>query len=288
MKRNVLVSTAIIRPTGLLDPIIILKPSATQVDDIMHQMKALVLIGQRAIITTLTKKFAEELDLYFKQMGIKSCYIHSDIQALDRLDILADLRRGKYDVIIGINLLREGIDLPEVSLVAIFDADKEGFLRSSTALIQTIGRAARHSEGKVIMYADKITRSMQIAIDETQKRRDIQNDYNQKMGIIPKSTTRHISDIKKDLIEEEIIEETKLSYDLNNLVIDNRNSQKSVMGRKGRSPKKQVFSDFETIKALKEQEIESLSKSDLKERLQIAIDCMDFEMAAAIRDKLNP
>ena len=288
MKRNVLVSTAIIRPTGLLDPIIILKPSATQVDDIMHQMKVLILIGQRAIITTLTKKFAEELDLYFKQMGIKSCYIHSDIQALDRLDILADLRRGKYDVIIGINLLREGIDLPEVSLVAIFDADKEGFLRSSTALIQTIGRAARHSEGKVIMYADKITRSMQIAIDETQKRRDIQNDYNQKMGIIPKSTTRHISDIKKDLIEEEIIEETKLSYDLNNLVIDNRNSQKSVMGRKGRSPKKQVFSDFETIKALKEQEIESLSKSDLKERLQIAIDCMDFEMAAAIRDKLNP
>ena len=288
MKRNVLVSTAIIRPTGLLDPIIILKPSATQVDDIMHQMKALVLIGQRAIITTLTKKFAEELDLYFKQMGIKSCYIHSDIQALDRLDILADLRRGKYDVIIGINLLREGIDLPEVSLVAIFDADKEGFLRSSTALIQTIGRAARHSEGKVIMYADKITRSMQIAIDETQKRRDIQNEYNQKMGIIPKSTTRHISDIKKDLIEEEIIEETKLSYDLNNLVIDNRNSQKSVMGRKGRSPKKQVFSDFETIKALREQEIEGLGKSTLKEKLQIAIDCMDFEMAAAIRDKLNP
>ena len=288
MKRNVLVSTAIIRPTGLLDPIIILKPSATQVDDIMHQMKVLILIGQRAIITTLTKKFAEELDLYFKQMGIKSCYIHSDIQALDRLDILADLRRGKYDVIIGINLLREGIDLPEVSLVAIFDADKEGFLRSSTALIQTIGRAARHSEGKVIMYADKITRSMQIAIDETQKRRDIQNEYNHKMGITPKSTTRHISDIKKDLIEEEIIEEDKLSYDLNNLVIDNRNSQKSVMGRKGRSPKKQVFSDFETIKALREQEIEGLGKSTLKEKLQIAIDCMDFEMAAAIRDKLNP
>jgi excinuclease ABC subunit B len=137
------------------------------------------------------------------------------------------------------------------------------------------------------MYADKITKSMQIAIDETQKRRDLQQEHNQKMGIIPKSTTRHISDIKKDLIEEEVVKEEKLSYDLNNLVIDNRNSQKSVHGRKGRALKKQVFSDFETIKALKEQEIENLGILELKEKLQIAIECMDFEMAAAIRDKLD-
>jgi excinuclease ABC subunit B len=161
-----------------LDPLIILKPVENQVEDVLEQVRQRIIKNQRVLITTLTKKFAEELDLYFKQINIKSAYIHSDVETLDRLDILSDLRRGRYDVLIGINLLREGLDLPEVSLVAIFDADKEGFLRSRSSLVQIVGRAARHSEGTVIMYGDKITDSMRNAIDETSRRRDLQIQYN--------------------------------------------------------------------------------------------------------------
>ncbi|NJL96227.1 excinuclease ABC subunit UvrB [Candidatus Gracilibacteria bacterium] len=181
LANSAIISKAIIRPTGLLDPLIRLKPVKDQVDDVLEQVRHRVENGQRVLITTLTKKFAEELDLYFKQINVKSAYIHSDVETLDRLDILSDLRRGKYDVLIGINLLREGLDLPEVSLVAIFDADKEGFLRSKRSLIQIIGRAARHVNGEVIMYADKVTDSMKNAIEETEKRREIQQAYNQKM-----------------------------------------------------------------------------------------------------------
>jgi len=183
---NIPTIEAVIRPTGLLDPVITLRPIENQVDDVLERIRQRVNNGQRVLITTLTKKFAEELDIYLKELNIKSAYIHSDVDTMERLDIIADLRRGEYDVLIGINLLREGLDLPEVSLVAIFDADKEGFLRSKTSLIQIIGRAARHENGEVIMYAKNITDSMKEAIKETEERREKQVLYNQKHGIIPK------------------------------------------------------------------------------------------------------
>lgn len=201
-KREIVVSTAIIRPTGLLDPIILIRPVASQVDDILEEVRLRVITGERVLITALTKKFAEELDLYFKEISIKSAYIHSEIQAMERVEILGDLRRGKYDVLIGINLLREGLDLPEVSLVAIFDADKEGFLRSKTSLIQIIGRAARHQTGTVIMYADRLTNSMKGAIEETENRRTLQMNYNQKHKITPKSTVRHLANLGENLQTE--------------------------------------------------------------------------------------
>jgi len=201
-RREVTIVEAVIRPTGLLDPEIILRPVDNQVDNVLEEVRKRVLKGQRVLITALTKKFAEELDIYMKQINIKSAYIHSDVQTMDRVDILADLRRGRYDVLIGINLLREGLDLPEVSLVAIFDADKEGFLRSKTSLIQIIGRAARHEEGKVIMYAKNITKAMQDAINETDRRRAIQQEYNQKHNITPVSTKREMQTIADDVRAE--------------------------------------------------------------------------------------
>ena len=161
----------IIRPTGLLDPKIILEPTKNQVDNLISRIQDNVQNGQRTLVTTLTKKMSEELSEYMRELGIKVHYLHSEIDTIERIEILRDLRLGTYDVVVGINLLREGLDLPEVSLVAILDADKEGYLRSSTSLIQTIGRAARHEEGRVVMYADNITKSMHKAIDETNRRR---------------------------------------------------------------------------------------------------------------------
>ena len=167
-----------------------------QIDDLMREIREVVQKGQRVLVTTLTKKMAEYLTFYFRNSGIKVKYLHSDIDTVERVDILRDLRLGEYDVLVGINLLREGIDLPEVSLVIILDADKEGFLRSKVSLVQTIGRAARHVDGRVIMYADNITESMKYAIEETERRRKYQMEYNKKNGIIPKS----IKDIKKSTI----------------------------------------------------------------------------------------
>ena len=314
--RRVFVSAAVIRPTGLIDPSIILKPTSNQVDDVIEQVRERVTKNQRVIITTLTKKFAEELDLYFKQIHIKSAYIHSDVETLERLDILSDLRRGKYDVIIGINLLREGLDLPEVSLVAIFDADKEGFLRSRTSLIQIVGRAARHIEGQVIMYADKMTSSMQQAIDETNYKRELQLKYNQKYNIIIKGATRANKTIA-DGVREDVnknpeygqsganltvvngFEEKNSNYDRSmrkqmvnddkagELTIDNRFSKREKPLRKARAG--QVYANFDT----QVQEIqnsltkENLDSSELHERLQIAIDAYNFEEAAAIRNILG-
>lgn len=185
----------IIRPTGLVDPQVEVRPIKGQIDDLIYEIKARAAKDQRVLVTTLTKKMAEDLTDYLKESGIRVTYLHSEIHTLERLQILRDLRLGKFDCLVGINLLREGLDLPEVSLVAILDADKEGFLRSETSLIQTIGRAARNAEGKVIMYADKITDSMAKAISETNRRRKIQMEYNKKHGIVPSTVKKAVRDV---------------------------------------------------------------------------------------------
>ncbi len=205
LKKSKQVVEQIIRPTGLLDPTIEIKPTEHQVDDLMAEIKKRVDKKQRVLVTTLTKKLAEDLTTYLAEYGMKVAYLHSDVDTLDRLDILRDLRLGVYDVLVGINLLREGLDLPEVSLVAILDADKEGFLRSDVSLVQTMGRAARHIEGRVVMYGDRITGSMRRAIEETTRRRKIQQEHNEKHGIIPASITKVVaedSDWRKGTADE--------------------------------------------------------------------------------------
>ena len=199
LKASPIVVEQVIRPTGLLDPTVEIKPTAGQIDDLLQQIRARVDQGERCLVTTLTKRMAEELADYLSEAGVRNHYLHSDIQTLDRVEILRDLRLGVYDVIVGINLLREGLDLPEVSLVAILDADKEGFLRAETSLVQTIGRAARHANGHVIMYADRITDSMKRAIDETYRRRGIQNAHNREHGIEPKSIQKEVHDITEGI-----------------------------------------------------------------------------------------
>jgi excinuclease ABC subunit B len=198
----------IIRPTGLVDPEVIVKPTKGQIDDLIGEIRRRTEVGQRALVTTLTKRMAEDLADYLAELGTRVHYLHSEIQTLERVEILRDLRLGVYDVVVGINLLREGLDLPEVSLVAILDADKEGFLRSDTALIQTFGRAARHIEGQVIMYADRITDSMQRAIDETNRRRDVQQAYNEEHGIEPQTIVKEVHDLtdRVRMVAEERVE----------------------------------------------------------------------------------
>lgn len=204
----------IIRPTGLLDPVVEVRPIMGQIDDLVGEINERVEKDQRVFVTTLTKKMAEDLTDYFKELGIKVKYLHSDVKTLERTEIIRDLRLGEFDVLVGINLLREGIDVPEVSLVAILDADKEGFLRSERSLVQTIGRAARNSDGKVIMYADKMTDSMQRAIDETSRRRSIQEAYNKEHGIEPKTIIKEIRDlIAITKVAEESGDYTTTSYE---------------------------------------------------------------------------
>lgn len=201
----------VIRPTGLLDPVIEIRKTEGQVDDLMEEVRLKVTSGQRVLITTLTKRMAEDLSSYMQENGVKTAYIHSEVDTLERGDILKQLREGVFDVLVGINLLREGLDLPEVSLVVIMDADKEGFLRSDRALVQTIGRAARHEEGRVIMYADKMTDSMKRAIDETNRRREIQQQYNQKYGITPRSVKKKIDEGLRAIIpQKESDKKTKI------------------------------------------------------------------------------
>ncbi len=201
----------IIRPTGLLDPIIEVKPTSGQIDDLLDQINARIEKNERVLITTLTIRMAEELTTYLKKLDIKVAYLHSEVKTLERLKIIHDLRVGKYDVVVGINLLREGIDIPEVSLIAIMDADKQGFLRSTRSLIQTIGRAARNAEGKVIMYADTISDSMKEAITETERRREIQMKYNEEHGIVPKTIIKEIRDVISNNQELEEKEPEKMS-----------------------------------------------------------------------------
>ena len=202
----------IIRPTGLLDPLIEVRPTKNQIDDLIEEVHKTIEKKERVLVTTLTKKMAEDLTTYLTENGIKVRYLHSDIKTIERSEIIRELRLGEFDVLVGINLLREGLDIPEVSLIAILDADKEGFLRSETSLIQTIGRAARNSEGRVIMYADTITKSMKKAIDETERRRKIQEDFNKAHGIVPTTIKKNIAEIiqiTKKKEEEEIEEFSK-------------------------------------------------------------------------------
>jgi excinuclease ABC subunit B len=193
--KSVQIVEQIIRPTGLLDPKLIIRSTKNQVKDVIDEIDVTIKKGERVLITTLTKKQAEDLSEYLDENNIKSQYLHSDVDTLDRIIILEDLRAGKFDVLVGVNLLREGLDLPEVSFVAILDADKEGFLRSEVSLIQTIGRAARNAEGRVILYADKITGSLKSAIEETNRRREIQEKYNKKYNITPQTIQKNIASI---------------------------------------------------------------------------------------------
>lgn len=238
----------VIRPTGLLDPLITVKPTDGQMDDLISEINLRTAKNQRILVTTLTKKMAEDLTEYFTTMGIKVRYMHHDIDTVERMEIIRDLRLGEFDVLVGINLLREGLDIPEVSLVAILDADKEGFLRSDRSLIQTIGRAARNAEGEVIMYADEVTKSMEKAIYETERRRAIQQEYNEKHGIVPKTIIKKVSDILEISTHED----------------DDKKSKKKL------------------TRAEREKLIEQLTKE-----MKAAAKLLEFEHAALLRDKIK-
>ena len=238
----------VIRPTGLLDPLVEVRPVEDQIDDLIGECNAVIARNERVLVTTLTKKMAEDLTSYLQKAGIRVRYMHSDVAALERMEILRDLRMAKFDVLVGINLLREGLDLPEVSLVAILDADQEGFLRSETSLIQTIGRAARNAEGRVIMYADKITPAMRAAIDETERRRAIQDAYNKAHGIVPKTIVKDV----RELIE--------------------------ITQAEGEAAKK---NGVKMTKAEREREIAKLEKE-----MRAAARMMEYEYAAVLRDRI--
>jgi excinuclease ABC subunit B len=209
-KNSLQVVEQLVRPTGLLEPTIEIKPSKGQIDDLIHEIKLRVAKSERCLVTTLTKKMSEELADYLREMDVKTHYLHSEVDTLERVEILRDLRLGVYDVVVGINLLREGLDLPEVSLVAIIDADKEGFLRSKDSLIQTMGRASRHVDGHVILYADKLTDSMKNAIEEIFRRRKIQEDFNKEHGITPQGIRKAIRDITERV---KIVAEGRAKYE---------------------------------------------------------------------------
>ena len=239
----------IIRPTGLLDPVIEVSPIMGQIDDLVGEINERSERNERVFVTTLTKKMSEDLTDYFKELGIKVKYLHSDIKTLERTEIIRDLRLGKFDVLVGINLLREGLDVPEVSLVAILDADKEGFLRSERSLVQTIGRAARNSEGKVIMYADKVTDSMQRAMDETSRRRSIQEQYNEEHGIVPKTIIKEI----RDLISISKVADDTESYDATSFDELSKSERKELIAKMEDEMREAAKTlDFETAATLRD------------------------------------
>ena len=253
-KTSGVVVEQIIRPTGLVDPEIEVRPIKGQVDDLLGEIRKRVALDQRVLVTTLTKRMSEDLAEYYSEVGVKCNYLHSEVSTLDRVKILRDLRRGEYDVLIGINLLREGLDLPEVSLVAILDADKEGFLRSTGALIQTIGRAARHLEGRAILYADVMTDSMNRAIDETMRRRNTQVEYNVLNNITPQSIIKPI--------------------DMNLIAI--------------------AEGDYVTVPVERDEDVTDMSPAqrqdyikELEERMKDAAKKFEFEKAAQLRDKVK-
>lgn len=249
-ERSTQIVEQIIRPTGLLDPEIIVKPTDGQIEDLISEINTRVEKKQRVLVTTLTKKMAEDLTEYLDKAGIKVRYMHHDIDTIERMEIIRDLREGEFDVLVGINLLREGLDIPEVSLVAILDADKEGFLRSETSLVQTIGRAARNAEGTVIMYADEVTRSMELAITETQRRREIQQRYNTEHGIIPKTIIKEVRDV---------LEITKK---------ETKKRSKSEIRKLPRREREQLIAQYTT-------------------EMKKAAKLLDFEHAAYLRDRIK-
>lgn len=254
----------IIRPTGLLDPVIDVRPSGNQIDDLLEEIDQTIKKGFRILVTTLTKRMAEELDKYLAKIGVKSRYIHSEVKPLDRVEILRELRLGIFDVLVGVNLLREGLDLPEVALVAILDADKEGFLRNERSLVQTIGRAARNSEGRVIMYADKVTESMQSAIDETNRRRVKQKAYNEEHGITPTTVIKS---------RDRIMGQTKVADSKRNAKIYVENNPEEV----------DVAAD-PVIQYLSREKLEKLTKQTQK-RMEAAAKELNFMEAARLRDE---
>ena len=250
----------IIRPTGLLDPIIEVRPTENQIDDLMEEIQKRAEEDERVLVTTLTKKMAEELTKYFTKFGVRTRYIHSDVETLERIQIMQDLRVGLFDVLVGVNLLREGLDLPEVSLVAILDADKEGMLRSRRSMIQTVGRAARNINGKAIMYADKITKSMQATIDETNYRREKQIQYNERHGIVPKALNKKIS--------ETLVGRSKDFPDA-------KYTQKEILKQATEQKQKHSTEEIEKIIAEKQKEMETAAKN------------LDFITAARLRDEIK-
>ncbi|PZP54919.1 MAG: excinuclease ABC subunit B, partial [Azospira oryzae] len=256
-KRSAQIVEQVVRPTGLVDPVVEVRPASTQVDDLMSEINVRVGRNERVLVTTLTKRMAEDLTEYFSEHGIKVRYLHSDIDTVERVEIIRDLRLGKFDVLVGINLLREGLDIPEVSLVAILDADKEGFLRSERSLIQTIGRAARHVNGTAIMYADTVTDSMRRAIEETERRRRKQIAFNEQHGIVPRSVSKRIKDLIDGIYEPE----------------NARSGLKAAQVRAGY----QILSEAQYAKEIKRIEKEMLD----------AAKNLEFERAAELRDLLH-
>ena len=251
----------VVRPTGLVDPDVEIRPAGTQVDDVLSEINERVALGERVLITTLTKRMAEDLTDYLQEHGVRVRYLHADVETVERMEIVRDLRLGEFDVLVGINLLREGLDLPEVSLVAIFDADKEGFLRSEGSLIQTIGRAARNVRGKAILYADQVTGSMQTAIDETNRRRTKQIEFNRAHGIEPRSITKAIQDVMEG-------------------------ARSSPRGRKGERGRRGRGADSSAYARLTpEQAVARIAQLE-KKMYQHARD-LEFEQAARLRDEIN-
>jgi excinuclease ABC subunit B len=256
LKQSTRVAEQLIRPTYLVDPEVELRPTKNQIDDLLNEIRRREEVGERVLVTTLTKKMAEDLTDYLLEAGVKARYLHSEIDTLERIQIIRELRLGDYDVLVGVNLLREGLDLPEVSLVAILDADKEGFLRGRTALVQTIGRAARHVNGKVLMYADKMTEAIKGAVDETNRRRAIQLAYNEEHGTKPISITKGVSDIAEFLALE----------------------QPHVPSSRRRRGDK--------VEGMSREDLEKMVV-DLEQEMYLAAEELRFEYAAKLRDEIK-
>jgi excinuclease ABC subunit B len=256
LRHSTRIAEQLVRPTGIVDPDVELRPTKNQIDDLLNEIRRREEVGERTLVTTLTKKMAEDLTDYLLESGVKARYLHSEIDTLERIQIIRELRLGEYDVLVGVNLLREGLDLPEVSLVAILDADKEGFLRGQTALIQTIGRAARHINGKVLMYADKHTAAIKYALDETDRRREKQLAYNEEHGITPESIVKGVSDIAEFLSLE----------------------SPTVPGRRRQGRKE--------VEGLSPGELERLVVT-LEEEMFAAAEELRFEYAAKLRDEIK-
>lgn len=273
----------IIRPTGLVDPEVVVKPTEGQIDDLVHEIRERTEKDERVLVTTLTKKMSEDLTDYFLELGIQVRYLHSDVDTLRRIELLRELRSGEYDVLVGINLLREGLDLPEVSLVAILDADKQGFLRSGTSLIQTIGRAARNVSGQVHMYADKVTPAMAQAIDETNRRREKQIAYNTERGVDPQPLRKKINDIVASIAREEVDTEQLLGTGYRQAK-DTKAPVPALGGKAGAGAK--AKKDGAVVTDRPATELAGIIE-EMTDRMRAAAADLQFEVAARLRDEVG-